>query len=155
MTINYYLNIGTNKGDRKKNLSLAVAMIEKRFSCTAHISSPMKTDAWGFVSPNYFLNIGVSISTGVKPLTALKMLHEIEVEMGSASHRDARGNYADRIIDIDIVAIDNLVIDTPDLTVPHPHMAERNFVLAPMAELAPQWMHPILHRTAAQLLTEL
>lgn len=72
--------------------------------------------------------------------------------MGSGSHRSVTGTYADRIIDIDIIAVDETVISTPKLTVPHPHMAQRRFVLEPMAEIAPHWTHPILHKTASQLL---
>ena len=85
----------------------------------------------------------------------LTLLKDIERTMGSSVHRDSAGNYADRIIDIDIVAIDEMVVDEPTLQVPHRHLAQREFFLRPMAQLAPHWMHPLLHKSATQLLTDL
>ena len=75
--------------------------------------------------------------------------------MGSPCHRNADGSYADRIIDIDIIAIDDLVISSESLVVPHLHIAERDFVLAPMAEIAPNWRHPLTGLTAAEMLENL
>ena len=82
----------------------------------------------------------------------LDRIHDIEHRLGSASHRDAQGGYIDRLVDIDIVAIGDLIIDTPTLQVPHPHLSEREFFLKPMMDLAPNWCHPVTGLTAAQML---
>ena len=151
----YYLNIGTNLGDRHANIAAAVAALEQRTRASVRISDAVETPAWGFSSPNDFLNVGVSLKSHIRPLDMLTLLKDIERTMGSSIHRDAAGNYADRIIDIDIVAIDEMVVDEPTLQVPHRHLAQREFFLRPMAQLAPHWMHPLLHKSATQLLTAL
>ena len=151
----YYLNIGTNLGDRHANIAAAVAALEQRTRASVRISDAVETPAWGFSSPNDFLNVGVSLKSHIRPLDMLTLLKEIERTMGSSIHRDAAGNYADRIIDIDIVAIDEMVVDEPTLQVPHRHLAQREFFLRPMAQLAPHWMHPLLHKSASQLLADL
>ena len=151
----YYLNIGTNLGDRHANIAAAVAALEQRTRASVRISDAVETPAWGFSSPNDFLNVGVSLKSHIRPLDMLTLLKDIERTMGSSIHRDAAGNYADRIIDIDIVAIDEMVVDEPSLQVPHRHLAQREFFLRPMAQLAPHWMHPLLHKSATQLLTDL
>lgn len=151
----YYLNIGTNLGDRHANIAAAVAALEQRTRASVRISDAVETPAWGFSSPNDFLNMGVSLKSHIRPLDMLTLLKDIERTMGSSIHRDAAGNYADRIIDIDIVAIDEMVVDEPTLQVPHRHLAQREFFLRPMAQLAPHWMHPLLHKSATQLLTDL
>lgn len=151
----YYLNIGTNLGDRHANIAAAVAALEQRTRGAVHVSDAVETPAWGFSSPNDFLNVGVSLKSHIRPLDMLTMLKDIERTMGSSVHRDFSGNYADRIIDIDIVAIDEMVVDEPTLQVPHRHLAQREFFLRPMAQLAPHWMHPLLHKSATQLLTDL
>lgn len=151
---NVFLNIGSNLGDRRKNLSRAVAAIEKEFGYF-ELSHAVESKPWGFDSDNDFLNIGMMIISDLQPLEILRKLQEIEREMGSESHRKPDGSYADRLIDIDIIAIDDLIIDTPELQVPHPRMAERRFVLEPMEELAPFWHHPLLHKTPGEMLHEL
>ena len=151
----YYLNIGTNLGDRHANIAAAVAALEQRTRASVRISDAVETPAWGFSSPNDFLNVGVSLKSHIRPLDMLTLLKDIERTMGSSIHRDAAGNYADRIIDIDIVAIDEMVVDEPSLQVPHRHLAQREFFLRPMAQLAPHWMHPLLHKSATQLLADL
>ncbi len=130
-------------------------MIRRRFDCDVRVSTPVESAPWGFVSVNDFVNVGVAFASEAEPHYVLGALHSIELEMGCATHRNPDGSYADRLIDIDIIAVDEMVIDTPELVVPHPRMSERDFVLAPMAELAPQWRHPILHNTAGQLLQKL
>ena len=151
----YYLNIGTNLGDRHANIAAAVAALEQRTRASVRISDAVETPAWGFSSPNDFLNVGVSLKSHIRPLDMLTLLKDIERTMGSSIHRDAAGNYADRIIDIDIVAIDEMVVDEPTLQVPHRHLAQREFFLRPMAQLAPHWMHPLLHKSETQLLADL
>ena len=153
--MNYYINIGTNIGNRKANIDRAARLIEQRFGGKVVISSPFDSAPWGFESENRFLNVGLTLATTEAPEDVLHALHSIEIEMGSPCHRNADGSYADRIIDIDIIAIDDLVISSESLVVPHLHIAERDFVLAPMAEIAPNWRHPLTGLTAAEMLENL
>ena len=138
-------------GDRRDNLYRAVVALTAgtNGSVTSHV---VESEPWGFDSDNRFLNIGLWLASDIRPQEMLDHIHDIERRLGSASHRDASGSYIDRLVDIDIMAIDNQVIDTPSLQVPHPHMAERDFFLRPMMELAPNWQHPITGLTASQML---
>lgn len=151
---NIFLNIGSNLGDRRRNLSRAVAAIEKEFGYF-ELSHSVESTPWGFDSPNNFLNIGMMIVSSLPPHEILLKLQDIEKAISPDSHRTPDGSYADRLIDIDIIAIDDMVIDSPELKVPHPEMAKRRFVLEPLAELAPFWHHPTLHKTPGELLCEL
>ena len=150
----YYLNIGSNIGERRDNLYRAVVALAAGTSGCA-VSSVVESEPWGFQSENRFLNVGIRLNSDLEPQVMLDRIHDIERRMGSASHRDAQGGYIDRLVDIDIVAIDDLVIDTPMLKVPHPHMAERDFFLCPMQQLAPDWRHPITGLTPSQMLNKL
>ena len=85
----------------------------------------------------------------------LSDIKEIEGRLSPMPHRDDRGGYVDRVIDIDIMAADDTVIDTEELTVPHPHLAERHFFLEPFDELAPLWRHPVTGLTCAEMLARL
>lgn len=143
----YYLNIGTNLGDKVHNLRQAVTRLEAALAATATVSSIFESDAWGYESTNTYMNIGVAIESDIAPHDMLRLTQRIEHDMGSNAHRNADGSYCDRVIDIDIIAIDELVIDTPELTIPHPRMHLRDFVLIPMTEIAPHWKHPLIHKT--------
>ncbi len=147
----YYLNIGSNMGDRRDNLYRAVVAIAAGTSGCA-VSSIVESEPWGFESKSRFMNLGVRLDSTLSPHEMLDRIHAIEHRLGSASHRDADGGYIDRLVDIDIVAIDDLVIDTPSLQVPHPHLPDRDFFLLPMAQLAPDWHHPVTGLTASQML---
>ncbi len=147
----YYLNIGSNMGDRRDNLYRAVVAIVAGMDGCA-VSSIVESDPWGFESENRFMNLGMCLSSELEPQAMLDRIHEIEHHLGSASHRDEHGGYVDRLVDIDIVAIDDLVINTATLQVPHPHLPERDFFLKPMIQLAPEWHHPVTGLTAAQML---
>lgn len=137
-----YLNIGSNIGDRQAQIDLAVVRIEQLCNSTARRSDVIETPAWGFDSKSLFLNIGIAIETDLSPEDLLKGLQAIEKSISPTSHRDKDGNYIDRVIDIDIIAIDDMIIDTPTLVVPHPRMHLRDFVLIPMKQLAPEWKNP-------------
>ena len=150
----YYLNIGSNMGDRRDNLYRAVVALSAGTGGCA-VSSIVESEPWGFESDNRFMNLGVCFDSEMEPQAMLDRIHEIERQLGSASHRDELGGYIDRLVDIDIVAIDDLVIDTPTLQVPHPHLPERDFFLRPMMQLAPDWRHPVTGLTSAQMLEKL
>ncbi len=152
--MNYYLNIGSNIGNRRDNLYRAVVALAAGTGGCA-VSSIVESEPWGFESENRFMNLGVSLVSDIDPHEMLDRIHDIERRLGSASHRDEQGGYIDRLVDIDIVAIDDLVIDTPTLQVPHPHLPDRDFFLLPMTQLAPDWRHPITHLTPAQMLENL
>lgn len=147
----YYLNIGSNIGDRRDNLYRAVVALAAGTGGCA-VSSIVESEPWGFESDNRFMNLGVSLDSALEPHEMLDRIHDIERRLGSASHRDEQGGYIDRLVDIDIVAIDDLVIDTPTLQVPHPHLPDRDFFLRPMTQLAPDWRHPVTGLTATQML---
>ncbi len=147
----YYLNIGSNMGDRRDNLYRAVvALVAGMDNCA--VSSIVESEPWGFESENRFMNLGMRLSSDLEPQAMLDRIHEIEHYLGSASHRDEHGGYIDRLVDIDIVAIDDMVINTATLQVPHPHLPERDFFLKPMIQLAPDWRHPVTGLTASQML---
>ena len=150
----YYLNIGSNLGDRQAVIKQAIGRLAALGSVEA-VSSSIETPAWGFVSQHEFLNVGLVLESHSEPLALLHTIHSIERGLGSSSHRTPEGGYADRLVDIDVMAIDGLTLSTSELTVPHPHLPEREFYLAPMAQIAPHWQHPTLHLTAAQMLSAL
>ena len=152
--MNVFLNIGSNLGNRRMNLSRAVAAIEKEFGYF-ELSHTIESEPWGYESDHPFLNVGMMIISDLQPIEILHELQRIESQLNPTPHRNSDGDYADRVIDIDIIAIDNMIINTPELQVPHPQMAQRRFVLEPMAELAPFWMHPLLGKAPAELLAEL
>ena len=152
--MDYYLNIGSNTGNRRDNLYRAVAFLVAGTSGGA-VSSIVESEPWGFESDNRFLNLGVKLSSDIEPQQMLERIHDIERRLGSAAHRDADGGYIDRLVDIDIVAIDDQIIDTPTLQVPHPHLPERDFFLRPMMQLAPDWRHPVSGLTAAEMLEKM
>ena len=152
----YYLNIGSNLGDREGNLWAADLRLSLDLGLVTARSAIVESEPWGFESDNGFLNRGIAVESRFTPIEALNIIHDIEYELNHGhGHRDADGNYVDRLVDIDIMAIDDLVIDLPSLQVPHRHMPRRDFFLKPMVELAPEWQHPILHLTAQQMLERL
>ena len=151
----YYLNIGSNLGVREVCVAEAARAVEMAVGAVARWSVPMESEPWGYESENAFLNMGMAVECDIAPVDMLAITQGIERDMGSAVHRDADGGYCDRSVDIDIIAVDDVVMECEVLTIPHPRMHLREFVLKPMMELAPDWIHPILHKTPSQLLAEL
>ena len=152
--MDYYLNIGSNIGDRRDNLYRAVVALTAGTGGSV-TSRVVESEPWGFESDNRFMNIGLWLDSDLEPHEMLEHIHNIERRLGSGSHRDAGGNYIDRLVDIDIMAIGEQVIDTPTLQVPHPHLPERDFFLIPLMQLAPGWQHPVTGLTASQMLQAL
>lgn len=132
-----YLSLGTNLGDRQQNLKSALELIGREVGTVVSASDIIETDPWGFESPNPFLNMVVKVETDLKPLEVLDVTQEIERQLGRAT-KSVNGEYHDRLIDIDILLYDDLVMDTPELTIPHPLMYERKFVMEPLAQIAPE-----------------
>ena len=151
------LNIGSNIGDSRAIIGRAIMLIERDIACsgTLRASHPAVTEPWGFRSDNRFINVGAEMLTDLSPELLMERIKAIETELGATPHRNPDGSYRDRNIDIDIIHLGDMVVDTPGLTVPHPRMHEREFVLRPLAELSPQWRHPLLQLTAPALLESL
>lgn len=130
-----YLNIGSNLGDKKRNIEEAISLIESACKLEAIRSNYIESEPWGYDSDNNFLNIGILIDTAIDPHMLLAIIHDIEKKCGSVSHRKSDGSYADRIIDIDIMDIDEVVINSSTLIIPHPHLNDRDFFRIPYQEL--------------------
>ncbi|NDW13862.1 2-amino-4-hydroxy-6-hydroxymethyldihydropteridine diphosphokinase [Bacteroides sp. 214] len=131
-----YLGLGTNLGNKDANLRHAVQQIESQIGEIISLSGFYATEPWGFESPNSFLNAVVCIETTLPPRSLLTATQQIEKVLGRKTK--TQQTYTDRIIDIDILLYDNLVINEPDLVIPHPLMTTRDFVMKPLAEIAPE-----------------
>ena len=156
-----YINIGSNQGDRRANIARAVALIADTLNVKPQLSSAIESEPWGYNSDSPYLNIGLVFDTRLSPEALLDALISIERYISPASHRMPDGIFADRLIDIDLIAYGDTAIDmtlTPagnSLTLPHPRMHLREFVLLPMLRLAPEWTHPVTGLTPADMLHQL
>ncbi len=129
-----YLSLGTNLGNRKRNIREAIDKIGEQIGVVERQSALYETEPWGYSSPNDFINSCVMVLTAMAPRQVLEATQRIEQEMGRTL-KSVNGEYHDRIIDIDILMIDDLVIDEPDFKIPHPLMEERDFVMTPLKEI--------------------
>ena len=143
-----YILIGGNLGDRAAYLEQAVKEIEALCGSITRISSIYETAAWGNTKQPAFYNQAIQLTTLLPPETLLEQLLAIEIEMG----RVRTQKYGPRTIDLDILMIDDKVIDTPALTIPHPQLHNRRFALLPLTEIAPSLHHPVLDKTVSGLL---
>lgn len=150
----YFLNIGSNLGNLKLNISRALRALESRYGYF-ETSKVIESEPWGFLSTHRFANIAVMVISDKSPQEVLADIQEIENALNSTPHRNSEGGYADRVLDIDIMAADDLVVDTDKLKIPHPHLADRRFYLEPFDQLAPGWRHPVSGKTPAEMLAEL
>ena len=145
-----YLSLGSNLGDRARNLEDAIERL-RTLGEVAAISGYYETEPVGLAQQPWFLNCAVALRTQLMPRQLLSAVMRIEQALG----RKRRVLKGPRTIDIDILLFGSSVIDVPALTVPHPAMHERRFVLQPLAEIAPAARHPVLRRTARELLEAL
>ena len=129
-----YLSLGTNLGNRKRNIREAIDKIGEQIGVVKRQSALYETEPWGYSSPNDFINSCVMVLTAMAPRQVLEATQRIEQEMGRIL-KSVNGEYHDRIIDIDILMIDDLVIDELDFKIPHPLMEERDFVMKPLKEI--------------------
>jgi 2-amino-4-hydroxy-6-hydroxymethyldihydropteridine diphosphokinase len=142
-----HLGLGTNVGDRQANLRAAVAALPPDVRVLAQ-SRIYETPAWGVEDQPAFLNMALKGETAFAPDQLLQYLKTLEAQLG----RVATYRWGPRVIDIDILFYDDLVMESPGLVIPHPGIAERAFVLLPLAEIAAQEMHPVLERSVEELL---
>ena len=145
-----YLGLGTNIGNRKENLTRAIEALSLALGHYTALSSFIETAPWGFDSDNAFLNCTVAFDTELSPFQLLDTTENIERELGRTSKSNG-GVYHDRVIDIDILLYGNMTIDTGRLTIPHPLMHMRDFVLEPLAQIAPHTIHPTTGKSIEQL----
>ena len=149
-----YLALGSNEGDREVLLYRAIDAIGVSIGHIGSVSPFYETAPWGFESPHPFLNAALSLTTQLTPEQVLDRTQQIERQLGR-KQKSSLGNYQDRPIDIDLLLYDSLVLDTDRLTLPHPLLHRRAFVLDPLAEIAPHLYHPLLGKTIRELQLEL
>ena len=151
MNTTVILALGSNLGDRNAMLNNAIFELSQSGFLVTKTSSIIETEPWGFTKQPRFLNMCNAVETNLSPPEILKTVKNIEKKIG----RQAREHWGPREIDIDIIFIDNQIIETESLKVPHPFMQDRLFVLAPLAEIAPDMEHPVLKKTALELIKQL
>ncbi|MEO1263363.1 MAG: 2-amino-4-hydroxy-6-hydroxymethyldihydropteridine diphosphokinase [Bacteroidota bacterium] len=145
-----HLLTGANLGDRIKTLTEATRLLGERAGQIVKVSSWYETEAWGEVNQPAYINQALEIATTLTMGELLQTTQQIELELG----RTERSKWASRLIDIDILFYTHRIIKSPSLTIPHPHIHRRNFVLIPMMEIAPRKRHPIFRKTIEELYLE-
>jgi 2-amino-4-hydroxy-6-hydroxymethyldihydropteridine diphosphokinase len=150
-SVSVYLGLGSNLGDRRENLKKALDLLGQRLRVEKE-SSVYDTEPQDNPDQPRFLNMAVHAYTTLEPHALLTLLKGIEAKLGRAKSAE---RYAPRIIDIDILYYDDIAINTPTLTIPHPRIPERAFFLVPLEEIAPDFKHPVSKKTPKQMLAEL
>ena len=142
-----YIGIGSNLGIRQENCFRAIEILEKRGIKVQKKSSLYETEPWGVKDQPRFINMVVQIETTLEPNDLLRVLKDIEKEIG----RQDSFRWGPRMIDLDILLFNALVLNEKDLQIPHPYLHEREFVLRPLSEIAPDVMHPVFHMSIYKL----
>ena len=148
---NILMSLGSNTGNRLIILTKALSELERSGFCIIDRSKIWETSPWGFTDQPRFLNMCLCAETELTSEEMIKTIKNLEIKLG----RRQSIKWGPREIDIDIIAIGEMVIETPDLSVPHPHMHERTFVLIPLKEIAPQFRHPVTGKTLDEMILEL
>ena len=144
----YFLGLGSNIGDLEENMCVAIDKISQVHGCKVlQKSNVYMTKAWGFEEQDDFLNMVLEIETDISPQMFIKYLKDIEVQMGRVKTQ----KWGPRVMDIDILYCDDMVMETDELVIPHPYLHKREFVLKPLVEIAKDFVHPVLHRTNGKL----
>lgn len=144
-----YLGLGSDLGDRSASLRSSLGLVREKLGRITVCSSVYETEPWGFSSSTRFLNMVLELETDLNPQGLLGRIMMVEAMLGRL--REGK-TYASRVIDIDILFYDRLCFSEGDLTIPHPRLHERRFVLVPMSEIAPEFIHPKLNKSIAELL---
>lgn len=146
-----YVALGSNLGDKKQNLRRALLLLLQQGVIVEQVSAFIITEPYGVTDQPQFLNGVCRVRTALKPLELLRTLLAIERQMGRVRLR----RWGERNIDLDLLLYEDVLLDTPELRLPHPDLQNRDFVLLPMAEIAPNLEHPALHKSMARLKDEL
>ena len=147
-----YLGLGSNLGDKRKNIEKALTLISEKAGDILAFSGFYETQPYGYDSSEMFINAVAGIDTKLIPEELLLVTQDIEKETGRRE-KTVNGKYHDRIIDIDILLYDDLIVQTATLTIPHPFIHQRLFVLMPLSEIAPDIVHPVLKKTITDLMS--
>lgn len=146
-----YIALGSNLGDREENLRTALKHLEAKGVRVVKVSTFIETEPYGVTDQPGFINAVCQVATELPPLELLRLLLSIEQEMGRVRLR----RWGERNIDLDLLLYEDAVLESEELTLPHPDMHNRGFVLLPLAELAPEVVHPKLKKTIQELKDEL
>lgn len=142
-----YIALGSNLGDKEKNLRRALLLLTQQGVEVVRVSSFLSTEPYGVTDQPQFLNAVACVRTSLAPLALLDVLLATELAMGRVRLR----HWGERNIDLDLLLYEDVVLDTPRLRLPHPDMQNRDFVLLPLAEIAPELKHPTLQKTIYEL----
>ena len=145
-----YIGIGSNLGNREENCRNAIKLLIESGIKVTKLSSKLETEPWGVVDQPKFINMAIKAEVDQEPSDLLRVLKNIETELG----RRTEIRWGPRVIDLDILLYDDQIISTADLEIPHPEMRDRDFVLKPLAEIAPDIRHPVLRKSIKELLHE-
>ncbi len=148
MKITAYIGIGSNIGDRRRRCLDAIDRLRGRGIEVTKVSSLYETEPWGVKDQPEFINMVIEIKTHLNPHELLHALKETEMKMG----REEIRRWGPRVIDLDILLYGELIIREENLTIPHPHMLDRDFVLRPLTEIAPDIVHPLVKKSMRELL---
>ncbi|MDI6744255.1 MAG: 2-amino-4-hydroxy-6-hydroxymethyldihydropteridine diphosphokinase [Thermodesulfovibrionales bacterium] len=143
-----YINIGSNLGEREENCRKAIKLLKENGIAVKKHSSMYETEPWGVKDQPKFINMAIEVETDKKPEELLRVLKEIEKEIG----RTETVKWGPRAVDLDIIFYDNLILKTDNLEIPHPLLQERDFVLKPLSEIAPDKKHPVKGKTVKEIL---
>ncbi len=146
-----YLSLGSNLGNKLENLTIALNKIKTSVGDIVLQSSVYESEPWGYADSENYFNMAIKVASHMKLHDMLTRCLEIETEMG---RKRTKPSYEPRIIDIDILFYDEVIIQTPEIVVPHPRLQIRKFVLEPLCEIEPDFIHPVFKKTPCELLEE-